>query len=207
LRSGPNATSRWFHWRGHAAALVILPVWFAVLFSRPVIPGGFLIDLLLQGIGWLLFLAGIDLRLWATLYVGGRKGNTIVTDGPYSLCRNPLYIGSFLIGFSAVFFFKSLTLAAGLGLATLIYTATAVLAEERYLRDRHGETYLEYCRRVPRFLPRPGSFRSEPSIQVKVKHLRHEVRRAVLWLWLPLVCQGCAFLRVQPWWPAPFRLP
>lgn len=35
-------------------------------------------------------------RCWCTLYIGGRKGETLVSVGPYSLCRNPLYFFSFV---------------------------------------------------------------------------------------------------------------
>ncbi|MGU9537294.1 methyltransferase family protein, partial [Proteus mirabilis] len=41
-------------------------------------------------------------RAWCALYIGGRKKQEIVTSGPYSLCRNPLYvfsvIGAFGVG-------------------------------------------------------------------------------------------------------------
>jgi protein-S-isoprenylcysteine O-methyltransferase Ste14 len=49
--------------------------------------------------GWCLW-PGATLRLWSTLYIGGRKRVVLVSDGPYSLCRNPLYVGTFLIALS-----------------------------------------------------------------------------------------------------------
>ena len=39
---------------------------------------------------------GIVGRLWSTLYIGGRKSAEVVTGGPYSMTRNPLYVFSTL---------------------------------------------------------------------------------------------------------------
>ena len=37
------------------------------------------------------FMAGIGAfgRIWCSLYIAGYKNNVLVTDGPYSMCRNP----------------------------------------------------------------------------------------------------------------------
>jgi protein-S-isoprenylcysteine O-methyltransferase Ste14 len=40
-------------------------------------------------------------RLWCSLYISGYKNSQLITSGPYSLCRNPLYFFSF-VGFAAL---------------------------------------------------------------------------------------------------------
>src|SRR5947207_2150332 len=67
----------------------------ALLFERP-LPEGTTLDHVMDGCGWALAVAGIALRLWATLCIGGRKTHQLVDEGPYSLCRNPLYVGTFM---------------------------------------------------------------------------------------------------------------
>ena len=63
-------------------------------------------------IGSGLFLMGIILagiaalgRLWCSLYIAGYKTDTLITEGPYSMCRNPLYFFSFIgalgVGFAS----------------------------------------------------------------------------------------------------------
>jgi protein-S-isoprenylcysteine O-methyltransferase Ste14 len=80
-------------------------------------------------------------------------------DGPYGVVRNPMYwsVASVMLGEAAVF--HSLALAelavaffAGVNLFVLFY-------EEPALRRKFGEEYEEYCRRVPRWLPR---FKAHP---------------------------------------------
>ena len=51
-----------------------------------------------EKVTFFLFLAGMILvgiaslgRMWCSLYIAGYKDDKLVTDGPYSLCRNPLY--------------------------------------------------------------------------------------------------------------------
>ena len=73
------------------------------------------------------------MRLWATLWIAGRKKQTVVDDGPYRACRNPLYVGSFVMGIGLGLFLKSLAFAAGLGLVMSLYLWFVVPAEERYM--------------------------------------------------------------------------
>ena len=60
----------------------------------------------------ILFFIGIILvgiaslgRLWCSLYIAGYKTDNLVTEGPYSMCGNPLYFFSFIgalgIGFAS----------------------------------------------------------------------------------------------------------
>ncbi|MGO7726914.1 hypothetical protein ACC713_12320 [Rhizobium johnstonii] len=45
---------------------------------------------LLAQFGTLLIAFGIIGRIWSTIYIGGRKNSALVTQGPYSITRNPL---------------------------------------------------------------------------------------------------------------------
>jgi protein-S-isoprenylcysteine O-methyltransferase Ste14 len=53
-------------------------------------------------------------RLWCSLYIAGYKTDVLVTEGPYSMCRNPLY-------------FFSLLGAVGVGLASETFTLPVAL--------------------------------------------------------------------------------
>ncbi len=69
-------------------------------------PGlGLWMELIFFSIGLILVAIGSIGRLWCMLYISGHKTKTLITTGPYSLCRNPLYCFSFIgtigLGFSA----------------------------------------------------------------------------------------------------------
>lgn len=105
---------------------------------------------MILGVPFILF--GEGLRIWSSGYLKKNKG--IQTQGPYSLTRNPLYLGNFFIGFG--FALMGNTLAGGVSLMgglVVIYSAT-ILEEERYLGLRFGEVYQSYFQSVPRFFPR-----------------------------------------------------
>ena len=106
----------------------------------------------------LLFFAGCMLaagatigRLWCTLYIGGYKTTKLITGGPYSLCRNPLYflsgVGLVGLGFSTGTFTFPLLLA----LVYAITNITVIRSEESFLGELHGEAYQAYKGAVPRF--------------------------------------------------------
>ena len=90
---------------------------------------------------------------WCALYIGGRKNHELVTTGPYSITRNPLYLFSIVgaVGVGAQFGGISVALLAGL-FVTIIHLLV-VRQEERLLLALYGEIYRQYVAEVPRFLP------------------------------------------------------
>jgi protein-S-isoprenylcysteine O-methyltransferase Ste14 len=192
-----------FRWRT-AVGLVLLVTIATTLISRPLAPDNTLLHVALDVVGFGLYLAGLWVRVWATLYVGGRKGRALVTEGPYSVCRNPLYVGSFLLACASASFIQSWVYAVVILGLSAIYIMRTVPREERQLRDGHGEDFVRYCRTVPRFLPRFSLFRTSPEIAVTVKGLGIESRRLFPWLWIPVLGKLIALARGLPWIPQCF---
>lgn len=197
----------WFRWRGRIGSAFVLVFVGLVSLSRPVIQHDSMLDLGFDALAWITFLGGVATRFWATLYIGGRKTRTLAVEGPYSICRNPLYLGSLLLLLSAGLYLKSLTFLLGSTLPILAYVLGTIPAEERTLRDMHGQAYDEYCQTVARLWPRLRRFQTPEVIEVSNKGLRLECARALRWVWIPIVGEAVAHLRMQPWWPQLLHLP
>ena len=196
-----------FRSRGIIGILLLFPVGIAVIFSNPTILEGTFFDLLFDMLGWLCFGAYIYFRVWATIYVGGRKDSELQTEGPYSITRNPLYFGSLCFGLSAAFFLDSLSLAVTLVAVWFIYVRQVIKAEENVLENRFGKTFQEYCRRTPRLIPSPSLYHSSDSLNIKLKALRVEGHRLIGATLLPIGAEIIMHLRMASWWPHLFWLP
>lgn len=102
--------------------------------------------------GGVLALLGAGIRAWAAGCI--RKDRELATTGPYAHTRNPLYLGSLLIG-------TGVTLAGGrwifvalfLLFFLVVYRRT-ILDEEEGLEEEFGDTYRRYREAVPALLPR-----------------------------------------------------
>lgn len=78
----------------------------------------------------------------------------LVVDGPYRFVRNPMYWSVTLAILGEALIFRSRSLAE-LGAFFLAGSVLFVLFyEEPALRRKFGAEYEDYCRRVPRWLPR-----------------------------------------------------
>ena len=114
------------------------------------------------------------IRVWSAGYLS--KLSSLVTAGPFALCRNPLYVGSFLI--SVGYFFMCNRLDAWIAGVALfwLFHGGAVIYEERLLRDAFGDDFAGYCKVVPRFLPRLRSLKGHGAFSMKQFMLNNEYR-------------------------------
>lgn len=193
--------------RSWVSMVIIAPFAIFAAFSTPSVREESVADFLLGAAGWACFFIGALFRWWATLYVGGKKDRELIVDGPYSVCRNPLYLGTFLLTLSIAFIIHSRTFAIGLLIATPLYLWVTVPWEEARLQKVFGKRYDEYRARVPKFIPTLSTFQSPPTIAVSMRGLWGEFRIASRWIWIPLLAEAFAHLRMESWWPDILRLP
>jgi protein-S-isoprenylcysteine O-methyltransferase Ste14 len=80
----------------------------------------------------------------------------LITDGIFSHCRNPLYVGNILILAGLGVASNSLLFMAVCTPVFLFFWQAIVIAEENFLRNKFGEPYNQYCRDVSRWIINPA---------------------------------------------------
>jgi protein-S-isoprenylcysteine O-methyltransferase Ste14 len=142
---------------------VLIPLWLARRNGTPLLVGSSLAQIALQAAG--LALLSIGLLLFASSlrrFVTEGRGTLapwdsprqLVIRGPYRYVRNPMISGVVLVLFGEALVLLS---RPHLQWALIFLGINAVyipLAEEPLLAQRFGDSYQEYCRHVPRLLPR-----------------------------------------------------
>lgn len=98
-----------------------------------------------------LVLAGEGVRFWASGHID--KDRLISREGPYSLSRNPLYVGNFLIGLGFMAGSGRWWLVAGFVLLFAALYRHTVANEEGFLSSRFPGEWRAYSAEVPRWLP------------------------------------------------------
>jgi len=100
------------------------------------------------------------------------------TTGMYSIVRNPLYLGNFVIILGVVVFPRVWWIPLVYLLVFMLYYERIIFAEEMFLRRKFGEAYVEWASRTPAFLPRFSQWK-RPSISFSWKTvLRREYHGA-----------------------------
>jgi len=142
---------------------VLFPVLIAiVLFLWPPVAINNVPGVYLMAMGLTMIMIGQGLRILAIglsyIVRGGRMrriyAENLVTDGLFSHCRNPLYVGNILIVMGFVFVSGNLTGIIVGSLAFMAIYRLIVHSEESFLSAKFGEAYTDFCNDVPRWIPR-----------------------------------------------------
>jgi protein-S-isoprenylcysteine O-methyltransferase Ste14 len=133
-------------------------------------------------IGASVSLLGLALRAWAAGHI--RKNAQLATSGPYAFTRNPLYLGSFLLGLG-------FTIASGRLLLALLFAGLflgiylpVMRVEASTMAQLFGEDFERYRQSVPLFFPRLTPFHQGAAANKfdGTLYLRYREYRAALGL-------------------------
>lgn len=134
-------------------------------------------------IGGAVSLIGLAMRAWAAGHI--RKNTALATSGPYAHTRNPLYLGSFLLGLG-------FTIGAGRLILLLLFAGLflgvyfpVMRVESQTMGAIFGADYQRYASEVPLFLPRLTSYLNGETESTKFDrslYLRYREYRAAFGL-------------------------
>jgi len=146
-------------------------------------------------------------RLWAGVYISGYKTAQVITDGPYAMVRNPLYLFS-LFGFVGLgLATKSLVIVTIILVVYLGIYPVVIRAEERKLLSMHGDAYKAYLESTPRFLPDFSRLREAGQYTVNVTVFRTHLLESAGFLLLYMLVQLIHDLHRTGVLPVLFTLP
>ncbi len=106
---------------------------------------------------------GIFLLLWCVreFYVAGRgtlapwaPPEHLVVSGLYRFSRNPMYVAVLLILFGWALMFRARALLTYASIVGVLFVVRVMLFEEPFLARTHGEQWVKYRTRVPRWFGR-----------------------------------------------------
>jgi len=139
----------------------------------------------------ILIIPGLLTRAMASGHVS--KNESLATSGPYAYTRNPLYLGSLLMGLGFALAARSWWVGVALVVMFFAIYLPVIRGEEAFLRQKFPE-FEEYAGRVPRMFPRftpaPGSPAESPndfSLDLYRKHREYNALLGMLAMMVALV--------------------
>lgn len=170
-------------------AISVVPVILLIFFIfDPVATGIF--NPILNILGFLIALTGAATRVvsagYAKPFTSGRenylKADSLNTSGFYSIVRNPLYIGNFLVYNGVLVAYSN---PAALAFFNIFFIANyyfIILSEENYLENLFGEDYRVYRRAVPKVIPRFTLYRKNDRPFSLVRAVYKEKNTTFYWV-------------------------
>lgn len=135
-------------------------------------------------LGFVMSLVGVWIRGWAAGHI--RKNQKLAISGPYAYTRNPLYLGSFIMGLG-------LSIGGGYWWFPVAFTVLFLLiylpvmrAEVEDLVMLFGDGFSEYAKNVPLFIPRPTAWNKSDEkfeIALYIKYREYRALIGVLAVW------------------------
>lgn len=153
-----------FRWRSYIPLLLIPPMVIAFEESTYVEDaiGDDLEDIVVL-ICFIISLIGLAIRAFTVGFIPGstsgrntseQRADHLNTSGMYSIVRNPLYLGNFIILLGVILSIKVWWLVLIFSLVFFIYMERIILAEEKFLHDKFGAEYDTWREKTPVIIPR-----------------------------------------------------
>ncbi len=125
---------------------------------------------------------GLVIRAWSSGYL--KKNMELTTSGPYAHTRNPLYLGTFILGTGIAISSGAVWFVALFMTLYLLIYVPVMFAEAETLRELFPAEYPQYSLSVPLFLPRLTAGGSEFGGRrfALSQYVKHREYRAALGL-------------------------
>lgn len=171
-------------WRIWLSRALLIPLAILFIFSKGGWEETYIVSTILFLVGCILVGIGTLGRLWCTLYIAGYKDNTLVTEGPYSLCRHPLYFFSFVAGAGVGCATETLLVPLVVIIAFSLYYPAVIRSEESRMLQIHGDEARRYMKSTPAFIPRFSNFKEPEQYLANPRIFRKNLFDALWFIWI-----------------------
>lgn len=144
-------------------------------------------------------------RVYSTVFLGGFKNDQLITQGIYSVMRNPLYFFSLLGIIGIALMSNHILVMIGLPLFFLFMYMGLIKREETFLTDKFGTDYHNYKAKTYALIPNFGRYHAPEQMTVNPHFVNKAFLDAVWWLIaLPLIelieyVQSLKIFPLLPW--------
>lgn len=146
-------------------------------------------------------------RAWCSLYIGGRKKAEVVSTGPYSLSRNPLYVFSYAGAFGVGAQTGSMVIALLFVVIAVVVFHFTIAREEAWLTAEFGASYEAYMARTPRCGPDFSKWHDEENLSIKPRFFLTTIRDGLVFLLAIPIFEAVDMAQAAGWLPVLLRLP
>jgi protein-S-isoprenylcysteine O-methyltransferase Ste14 len=194
-------------WRVIISRIFGILVVLLALFTSHLLSQNSLIDILCEALGLFLLTICTIGRLWALLYISGHKKLELITEGPYSMVRHPLYVFSLIgvigIGLTS----ENILVFAALVIFYLLYYPLTIIVEEKKLVNKFGQAYLDYSKSTPRFLPKLSLYKSPPQVVVNTNIFLRSMVIGMWFIWIFIALDIIESLQLLGFIPVFLKVP
>jgi len=148
---------------------------------------------ILEELGILAGITGLIIRIWTVGYTpkntsgrntkAGQVAEILNTTGLYSIIRNPLYLGNYLMWAGIAMITGNIWFVLLFTLGFWIYYERIIYAEESFLRKKFGYSYLNWASKTPVFLPKNLNY-IKPEIEFSWKKVLKKEKNGFFALFL-----------------------
>src|SRR5262245_53279284 len=160
-----------------------------------------------ETIGLILIIISIFGRTWCAIYLSNGKNRELVTRGPYSVCRHPMYSFAIIGGVGVGAQVGSFVIGLICGFIAWLISQRFATREENLLQAEFGGIYRQYAERVPRFIPNFSLWQDVEVVEVWPRTVMLAFLDAAIFLVAIPIAEAVEYLHDVGALPAIFRLP
>lgn len=183
-------TAKASKYRIFVSRILFLILTYFFLFTSYPWPKNSILAISLDTLGFILIVLCCFGRIWSSLFICGYKNKKLITVGPYSITRNPLYFFSFLGAVGIGLVSKNIIILFLLTFFFLFYNYIVVLDEEAKLKEIHQDKYVLYKAKTSRVIPKFSNYKEIEQFTVNARLFKRALGDIMWFFWLYIIIKA-----------------